>query len=236
MKIIITDLTRFKNQEKVCIAGVSEDGTVIRPLPYLDSEQCRKLDIHPGGILEGDFALNNSSAPHIEDASYDLSKLYFLGACSKQEFRNVLEATLYASLSEGFGVEVQSKEKCLPASTLPDRSLITIKLRPSTFSAVQNQFDRSQMKAHFSDGNGVELSFVSVTDRGFYDFALQHKDDSREFAKINQFIQSQDELYLRVGLSRKFEANNGRDGYWIQLNGIYTFPNKLEYVRCYDCE
>ncbi len=189
MKIIITDLTRFKKQDQVCIAGVSEDGTVIRPLPYLDAERCRELDIHPGGILEGVFVLNNSSAPHIEDAAYDSKKLSFHGACSKREFRDVLERTLYTNLSEGFGVQVMSKEKCLRADDPPDRSLITIKVRPTTFSLVQNQFDGSQMKAHLSDGNGVELSFVSVTDRGFYDFALRHKDDSREFARINQFIQ-----------------------------------------------
>ena len=47
-------------------------------------------------------------------------------------------------------------------------------------------------EAHFSDGNGVELSFVSVTDRGFYDFALQHKDE--ELARL----QGIDARYLQV--------------------------------------
>ncbi len=232
MKIIITDLTRFKNQDKVCTAGVAKDGTVIRPMPYLSADKCRELDIHPGGILEGKFTLRNNPAPHLEDANY--SKLTFKGACSKAEFRSALEKTLYESMSEGFGVEVRSKDKCLPAENLPIRSLITIKVSPSTFSVVQNQFNRSQMKAHLSDGGGVELSFVSVTDRGFYDYAIQHKDDSREFAKINQFIQRQEELYLRIGLSREFKADDGRNGYWIQLNGIYTFPDKLDYIRCYE--
>lgn len=232
MRIIITDLTRFKNPDKVCVAGVSLDGAVIRPVPYLDAADCRRLDIHPGGILEGDFAHTNSEVPHVEDASYQAASLRFHGACSKKEFRSALEDTLYSSLSAGFGVDVRSREKCLPASISPVRSLITIKINPLSLSIVQDSFNHDRIKAHFSDGAGVELAFVSVTDCGFYDYAQRHRNDSRAFIEIQRFIQSQRELYLRVGLSRAYQSPDGRYGYWIQLNGIYTFPDKLEYVRC----
>jgi len=232
MKIIITDLTRFKRSDTVCTAGVAEDGTVIRPMPYLSAETCRELDIHPGGILEGDFTSKNASAPHNEDATF--SKLTFNGACSKAEFKGALEATLYANMSEGFGVDVQRGQKCIPVASKPRRSLITIKVNPWSFSVVQNDFDPSKLKAHFSDAKGTELSFVGVTDRGFYDYAQAHPDDSRKIAEIGNFIHSQDELYLRLGLSRPYEAPDGRHGYWIQLNGIYTFPKYLKYIRCYE--
>lgn len=232
MKIIITDLTRFKNQDKVCTAGVNKDGIVVRPLPYLSIAECHRLNIHPGGILKSEFVLKGGAAPHVEDAKY--GELRFHGACSKKKFRKALEATLYDSMSEGFGVEITRGEKCIPVKTPPERSLITIKVNPNTFNVVQNQFDTSQLKAHFSDGNGVEMSFVSVTDLGFFEYAQQHKDNPVEFSKINRFIHSQEELYLRLGLSRAFEANDGRHGYWIQLNGLYTFPNYLKYIRQYD--
>lgn len=234
MKITITDLTRFKNLGKVCTAGVAEDGTVIRPLPYLDSAICRKLDIHPGGVLQGKFTLSNAAAPHVEDADYSEDDLYFLGACSKQQFKEVLDQTLYRSISEGFGVPVRSREKCIPASTPPVRSLITIKVNPLSFSVVQDSYHPERLKAHFSDGAGVELAFVGVTDRGFYDYAQQHRNDPHSFLEMKRFIQSQKEVYLRLGLSRVYESPDGRNGYWIQLNGIYTFPDKLEYIRCYD--
>ena len=232
MKIIITDLTRFKKQATVCTAGVTDDGTVIRPMPYLSSDKCRELDIHPGGILEGDFTSKNASALHIEDATF--SKLMFNGACSKAEFKGALDATLYPNMSDGFGVEIQRGQKCIPVVCHPVRSLITIRVNPWSFSVVQNDYDPSQLKAHFSDGKGTELSFVSVTDRGFYDYAQAHSDDSRKIAENGHFIHSQDELYLRLGLSRPYEAPDGRNGYWIQLNGIYTFPNYLKYIRCYE--
>lgn len=231
MQIIITDLTRFKNQDKVCTAGVTSDGTVIRPMPYLSTERCRELDIHPGGILEGDLKLSGSAAPHIEDATF--STLNFNGPCSTTAFRDVLEATLFPSMSEGFGVKVCPGQKCIPMESAPVRSLITIKVQPWSFSVVQNSFDTSRLKAHFSDGAGTELSFVGVTDRGFYDFAQQHSSEPSKISELNQFIQSQKELYLRLGLSREYKADDGRNGYWIQLNGIYTFPDYLKYIRCY---
>ena len=47
--------------------------------------------------------------------------------------------------------------------------------------------------------------------------------------KNNQFIKVQKKVYLRVGLGREFEATTtGEIGYWLQINGIYTFPDSLQ--------
>lgn len=209
---------------------------MVRPLPYLSGEECKLLDIHPGGVLEGNFKLTSAAIPHIEDASYDSGELSFLGPCSSVAFRRVLEGTQYPSLSDGFGVDVKSREKCLPVESRPKRSLITIKINPMSFSVVQDSYNPERLKAHFSDGTGTELAFVSVTDRGFYDYAQSHRNDQRAFVEMQRFLHCQKELYLRIGLSRAFHSMDGRHGYWIQLNGIYTFPDKLEYIRCYDCD
>lgn len=53
---------------------------------------------------------------------------------------------------------------------------------------------------------------------------------------MNYHVQSQQELYLRIGLSRPFQAPNGKNGYWLQVNGIYTFPEYMDYIRCYDAK
>lgn len=233
MEIIITDLTRFRpGNSNVCIAGVGKDGAVIRPMPYLTTKRCRKLDIHPGGILEGEFKSRNAAAPHVEDSSY--WNLKFRGACSGAAFRDALERTLFPDMSSGFGVQIEARQKCIPIAAPAVRSLITIRVDPLSFSLVQDSFHPERIKAHFSDNAGTELSFVSVTDRGFYDYAQQHRDDPHAFHRIKRFVRNQQELYLRLGLSRAFQAKDGRHGYWIQLNGIYTFPDKLEYIRRYD--
>jgi hypothetical protein len=54
-----------------------------------------------------------------------------------------------------------------------------------------------------------------------------------EIDNINNFIQNQEDLYLRVGLGREYESKDGRKGYWLQINGIYTFPEYHEGIRSY---
>lgn len=41
-------------------------------------------------------------------------------------------------------------------------------------------------------------------------------------------------MFLRIGLITKFDHEDGRTGYWIQVNGIYTFPEFMTAIRTYD--
>jgi len=69
--IIITDLTRFKKEGKVCIAGYSQQQSkIIRPLflehiadAYLDQKVCEQHNILPGTRLSGDFESMNHQSP-----------------------------------------------------------------------------------------------------------------------------------------------------------------------------
>jgi len=45
---------------------------------------------------------------------------------------------------------------------------------------------------------------------------------------INNFIRQQDTVYLRIGLGREYQG-----GFWLQVNGIYTFPNYDTEIRSY---
>jgi hypothetical protein len=38
---------------------------------------------------------------------------------------------------------------------------------------------------------------------------------------------------MRIGLSREYTATDNRNGYWLQANGIYTFPHFHEGIRGY---
>ena len=235
-RIIITDLTRFKEgSPNVCTAGVNEDGQLIRPYPpYLLAKECERLDIHPGAILEGEFTVTNSAAPHIEDATWE--KLKYVKRCSSAEFKSALETGMFSSVSEGFEHTFAAREKCIPIAVTPPRSIITIKLAPHSFSIVADGYKQNKIRANFWDSDGTQFSFVSITDRGFADLATKIKGDRSEIAKLNFHIQSQQELYVRIGLSRPHPAPNGRNGYWVQVNGIYTFPEYLDYIRCYDSQ
>ena len=233
-RIIITDLTRFKEgSKKVCTAGVTGDGTLIRPYPpYLEATECERLDIHPGAILEGDLTPTNPPPPHVEDATWN--NLVYVDKCSSAEFRTALRSGLFKSIQEGFEYELPQREKCIPLSVKPPRSIITIKLSPQSFSIVGDGYNRKKIRASFWDADGHQFSFVSITDRGFVDQAFKIEGDRSAIAEMNYHVQSQRELYLRIGLSRPHASNDGRNGYWIQVNGIYTFPDYLDYIRCYD--
>lgn len=78
-QIVVTDLTRFKNEQLVCIAGIDlSNGQCIRPMPYLARAECQRLNILPGAILSGVFSpATQVSGPHQEDMNY--SNLLFRG-------------------------------------------------------------------------------------------------------------------------------------------------------------
>lgn len=230
-RVVITDLTRFSNSDIVCTAAVDEvTGECFRPMPYLSSAKVAELNIHPGAILEGELFLNtNNSNPHIEDSSY--TTLKYLGAASSDEFKSILDRTLSDSVSSGFGVPFSDEQKHIPVGVVATCSIITIKVDPISLSIHEDQYKPGKIKASFTDGAGHSYRYLSITDRGFFDYAKKHQDDG-ELRKVQEFILTQEEVYLRIGVGRKWKVGD-RDGYWLQVNGIYTFPNFLEEIRAY---
>ncbi|RFC38653.1 MAG: hypothetical protein DID89_2727548343 [Candidatus Nitrotoga sp. CP45] len=237
MRIVVTDLTRFQNQELLCLAGLTEDGQqCIRPLSaskpgYLSFTMCKKLNILPGTILDGTFTTPlHIDAPHIEDMHY--SDLKTVGAVDSTEFQSILEKSSTTSIKSGFGCTSKPTDKVL--TTPPAKSIITLKLNPRQFQVVQNKFDNETIKAHLTDSDGLKLSFLSISDLGFYVNVGQSATRKISAKEITEFIQEQDELFVRLGLGRKHISGDGREGYWMQVNGIYTFPDYQKIVRTYE--
>ena len=114
MDIVITDLTRFKNTEIVCIAGIDlQTGQCIRPMPYIKSLNAKKLNLQPGSILRGEFTPSpNIDHPHSEDHNY--SGLSYRGQCSPEDFRAALEITKETDLSRGFNYNFTNNSKVIP--------------------------------------------------------------------------------------------------------------------------
>lgn len=114
MEIIITDLTRFSNPAIVCIAGINiATNECIRPLPYIATDECLRLNILPGSKLDGDFQQNTTRGlPHDEDNSYN--SLRYNGACTAAEFYQVLNNTTVTSISDGFDYLFPEGGKVIP--------------------------------------------------------------------------------------------------------------------------
>lgn len=232
-ELIITDLTRFSEENpKVCIAATDpETGQFYRPQPYLTSEFCESNNLQPGSKLQGKFNLiQNAGKPHVEDSFFSDGKS--VGRCTKDEFRNVLQLTLSPSVSKGFGVNFEKNQKYIEVVNAPDCSIVTIKVKPESLFIQADKFKVGKIKASFYDADNNYFSFLAITDRRFHDFAQKHFKDGK-LDKLTNFIASQEEIYLRIGLSRVHKSQDGRNGYWLQVNGIYTFPNYHDEIEDY---
>jgi len=228
-EIVVTEVTRFREPARVCTAGVTADGRVVRPIPYLLADFCRKRGIRPGVILVGDWrAVVDASPPHVEDCRY--TRVGVSGTASAERFREALRATLASTMAEGFGVAIRSRQKCIPESTPPQRSLLTVRVSPARFWLQPDDLASGRLKARFRDSGGTELQYVSVTDRGLFEHVANERFRVSTIRRLNRFVRSQEEVYLRLGLSRRYQAPDGRTGFWIQLNGVYTFPQSLSYI------
>jgi hypothetical protein len=231
--IIITDLTRFKpGNPDVCTAGIDRaTGECIRPIPYLTFTKCQELGILPGGILTGEFTPSpKRTAPHTEDCNWQ--KLSFEGPCSGEEFRQVLAGSCFPSIGAGFDVSLPVGEKVIPSVHKVQRSIITVQVKPRDIEIVEDIHKPGTIKLHFTDSSGLRHRFLPITDLGFFDYAQRHR-DSQSLAGLNSQIAREKEVFLRIGLSRKYMSPQGKEGFWMQANGIYTFPNGLRYIRSY---
>jgi hypothetical protein len=230
-KVIITDLTRFSTKEKVCIAAIDiETGECFRPMPYLLNERCSELNIQPGAILEGNISYQAGAVnPHIEDANYE--NLTFNGAASTDQFKDVLERSTAKSVSEGFGIDFSIGQKHIPVEEVSTCSIITVKVSPKQIELHEDQYKIGKVKCSFTDSSGRQFRYLSITDRGFYDFAEKHQADN-SLHELQQFVSSQEEIYLRIGVGRVYQVGE-RNGYWLQVNGIYTFPEFHKEIRSY---
>ena len=131
----------------------------------------------------------------------------------------------------GFGILFDKGQKHIPFDQPATCSIITIKILPKALSIHEDQYKPGKIKASFADAEGQSCRYLSITDRGFFDYAKKHQDDG-QLMKVQKFISTQEEVYLRIGVSRRWKVDI-RDGYWLQVNGIYTFPNFLREIRKY---
>jgi hypothetical protein len=198
-------------------------------MPYLKSGECKILNLLPGAILTGDFTpARNLCGPHQEDNNH--TALEFEGPCTSTQFRNALLKGGFESVEKGFEITLPPNPEFIPMGHPVRRSIITIRVAPRNLEVIEDAFKPGKIKLPFKDGSGHPFGFIGVTDLGFHNYAQEHR-EANDLRAVNQLLQSQLELFLRIGLSREYKAPDGRTGYWLQVNGIYTFPHYHEGIR-----
>lgn len=230
-KYVVTDLTRFKEgSDEVCTALIDiETGECVRPTPYFKKEVVRKLRLLPGSVVEGEIVpVSNAPRPHREDCTY--GKLTATGAVAAAQFKDILEASLSESVRAGFGPDFDGV-KLLPVDTAADRSIITVKIKPSSFKVEKDGYGK--YKVHFEDLSGKSYRYIPITDLGFHEYIKSIAGGQGDPVDVvNAHFKEAVDVYLRLGVSRVYEVGE-RKGYWMQVNGIYSFPSKLHKIRGY---
>jgi len=214
------------------MAGFSfTSNKIIRPWPYLTQEICKQFCILPGTKLCADFTSKNEAAPHNED--HDWRNLGKSGVATSEEFLNVLDLTKYPSVASGFGVTLAPNQKVIKNEQGTGRSLITIEIVPASIEIIKDRYKLNSLKVNFCDASNQEFWHLPLTDLGFFRYA-QELCAQNKLLELNSFIGNQRRVLLRIGLSRQYRAQDGREGYWIQVNGIYTFPEYPKEIRSYE--
>jgi hypothetical protein len=236
MDIVVTDFTKFHNKDIVCIAGLNPSSIeCIRPMPYITCSSCLKYDVVPGVVLTGYFDKRSAIAPHCEDRN--CKNLTKSGFYSIGQFHDLLKKSLSPSLESGFGVCIDNGQKHFDCQNVPEKSIITIEVSSYDLEIIEDQFNPGRIKGIFSDKQNREYRFISITDFCYCEYAEKKLGDHNSVRALNSFLGVQEKIFLRIGLTRQYKSPDGRDGYWIQINGIYSFPGIFPEIRnCFSDE
>ncbi len=223
MAYIVTDLTRLKGSDEVCIAVLGcEDGLCRRPLPYKNRNDVEEFNIRPGALIQADSVPRTElSGPHTEDCDFHDEK--WPGLAGESDFMQLLGKTAYDSLSEGFCGRVNSQIRCVAPENCPDRSIVTLRVIPEEVKLSIVDAGEKKMRLTMTDSSGERYRRLPVADLHFYSLAMKLEEQGR-LEELGRRMSESSEVFMRVGLGRLHESGSGKKGYWVQVNGIYCFP------------
>ena len=236
--IAITDLTRMR-QGRVCIAGYTKEAECIRPslphpgIPEDSLIKGGKPIIFPFAKVEFDLKKVDSAPPHIEDYTYKPRSPKYVGAVENPEAH--LKYLLFPTVEDIFEQKTHDDFGYYVLEGQGARSLGTIK--PSKIYKVlfeKDKRDRWDYRVWFEDNNRVffRLKIVDLTWQYYCRDQLNHLPDRESIAKKMSRVLRSGNVYLRIGLSRGWDKFPDRC--FLQITGIYTFPDYLEGKTFYD--
>lgn len=231
--LAITDLTRMQ-RGAVCIAGCDSDGVCFRPIlpPPGIPERMLKSDgkpvIFPFAAIEFDLVRHTPRPPHTEDHLFAPASMRFVRALNDEQKRRLLSKSLFGSVAEVFEQPIRHGPGFYVNDGEGPRSVGTI--QPKEIHEVlyeQSEDNAWNYRLGFHDGKNISYR-LKITDLTWNYYCSSQRGGANPpqiAAELTQLLQSQT-VYLRVGLSRGWAKFPGKC--FLQINGIYTFPDYLE--------
>jgi hypothetical protein len=235
MDILVTDLTRM-GSDWVCIAGINYDFVTVRPefsyggIDDIYLFRDGKPIIYPRAVVEMDLKPKRGNAPpHMEDHLWtDMEKTKLLRVTNDERWKKALERTVFPSVEAIFETKLLHGNKNIEPGT-GIRSLGTIKpksIELFLFKTMQrNGVERPDWRLFFTDAAGNSFEHVKINDLALQTYTLhltKEKSAKQIIGKFNDVLKNT-EVWLRIGVTRPYEGWG-----WLQVTGIYTFPDYLK--------
>jgi hypothetical protein len=239
MDILITDLTRM-GSDWVCIAGVNYDFVTVRPefaqggIDKMFIFRDAKPIIYPRAVVEMQVKPKRAlTPPHLEDHLWtETEKTNLLRVVKDDRWRNALQRTSFPSVEKIFETKLLHDNKNIAPAT-GKRSLGTIKpksIELFLFKTLErNGIEYPDWRLFFTDEADNVFEHVKINDLSLQSYTLgmaKDKTPKQINAKLNSILKSS-ETWLRIGVTRPYEG-----WCWLQVTGIYTFPDYLK-GRCF---
>ena len=231
-KLVITDLTRMQ-RGMVCIAGYDQTHTCIRPTlppPGISEKtliQAGKPVIFPFALVEFDLLQPISNPPHTEDFRYVPESPRFIRKV--QDRKTVLHWSLFENVSTIFEQPVHDDFGFYVMDCQGTRSLGTIRPQVILQIGYEQGFEGTwDYRLTFMDSQNRTYR-LKITDLTWQYYCDSLRGENREPIQIAEeltaWLKTKD-VYMRIGLSRGWKKFPDRC--YLQVNGIYTFPDYLE--------
>lgn len=232
-QIVITDLTRMY-RGMVCIAGYDKAHRCIRPvasppgIPERSLVVAGRPIVFPFAIVELDLLQPTPNPPHTEDYRFDLKSLSFVPYVTDREkvlqwsvFENV-GAIFEQPVHSDFGFYVMDCRGARSLGTIQPEAIVQVRYEP------EREGDAWDYRIHFYDPND-DFYRLKITDLTWHYYCDSLRGRGLEpitiSADLTKMLRSR-KVYLRIGLARGWKKFPDRC--YLQVNGIYTFPDYLE--------
>lgn len=217
--------------DRVCVAGIDKDGKSVRPVPptgfitrsdLYDGND--RLIIAPHHLVEFHFGKRVQKPPHTEDIVFVPAKTRLVQKVSEAQVKRALSESCSDSVAELFDNHIVDKRYHKPDTG--KRSLGTIR-------ACLTSINVPSCRISFRDDAGELYSTVKVNDLAFRGLAEYWREPEKSKQKalakcLKERLENANEVFLKLGLTRPWTSSKDVTGCWLQVTGIYTFPDYLE--------
>ncbi|MCY4525056.1 MAG: hypothetical protein OXB89_00470 [Anaerolineaceae bacterium] len=241
-EILITDLTAMGG-DRVCIAGIDLKWNTIRPVFAWTSPTRSHLFqgshtlIRPRAVVAMKLEAHaNPVTPHVEDHIWTRPySARYVKLLDEANWQKTLHGLVERCPRPLFGAALHSLGRDRNRIVRPGdatHSLTTVRCaRSLVFRLSEKDGGGFRYALSFYDDQSEVYQNIPVTDLGLRAWATVKLGQGESLQPISDWLGRQlnaaQHVYLRLGLTREYEGK-----FWLQVNGVYSFPDWLE-GRCF---